>query len=200
MTSQGKRPRVDSNANMTGNNLRRAPSSIIGEPDDGGGAELANGFRVYRQSHRCSGWMAGFSVFGVRYTRYFSDAAYGSPEAARTAAELFASENCELHQELMALRRRFEIRKNSRSRIPGVSRYDGDDKRGPFWLAYWDDQEGRRWTRRFSIQRLGESEALISAIKARETGVRTFRERYQHVLASLELLPDKPAKLRTGRG
>lgn len=103
-----------------------------------------------------------------------TDAAYGSPEAAREAAEQFASENRDLHRELLALRRRFEVRKNSRSGIPGVTRYDGHDTHGPYWLAYWNESGGRRTSRRFSIGRLGEAEARELAVKAREKGVRRF--------------------------
>lgn len=167
--------------------------------DEDPGGELKNGFRFYRQLHRCSGWRAGFSLGGTRYFRYFSDAAYGSPEAARVAAEQFASQNKELHGELLALRRRFEVRRNSRSGIPGVSRYEGDGTHGPYWLAYWNDQEGRRASRRFSIRHFGEAKAFRLAVKAREKGVRPFRMRYEHVLATLGLLAEPPEGAESGR-
>lgn len=153
------------------------------------GVQLRNGFRFYRQSHRCRGWQARFRLKGVIYTRYFSDAVYGSAESARLAAERFASENRDLHKELLALRRRFEPRKNSRSGTPGVSRYEGDIERGPYWLAYWSNEEGRRISRRFSIARFGEPRALAMAIESREKAVRPFRRRYAKVLASLGIAP-----------
>ena len=159
---------------------------------DNPGGELENGFRFYRAVNRCRGWRVSISVRRERYSKYFADASYGSPEAARRAAERFASRNKDLHRELLALRRRFEVRRNSRSGIPGVSRYEGDGRHGPFWLAYWDDQHGRRASRRFSIQRLGEEKALALAVKARERGVRPFRKRYERVLTSLGLLPEEP--------
>ena len=149
-----------------------------------------NGFRVYRQTHRCSGWQAAFAVRRVKYSRYFADAAYGSADAARKAAERFASKNSELHQELLALRRRFEPRRSSRSKMPGVSRYEGYRARGPYWLAYWDDANGRRVSRRFSIERFGEERAFELAVKAREKGVRSFKKRYEQVLRSLDLVAE----------
>lgn len=150
------------------------------------GLDLPNGFRLYRQLNRSRGWQAQFRIFGVVHSKYFSDAEYGSPSAAREAAERFASQNRELHEELIALRRRFDIRANSRSGIPGVARYGSQQARGPFWLAYWDDEHGRRKTRRFSVRRLGETTAFEMAIKARDDGVELFRLRYQEILDSLD--------------
>lgn len=172
----------------------------MGRVPGGAEHELANGFRLYRQQLSGSGWQAGFSLRGVRHFRYFPDAAYGSAEAARRAAEQFASKDSELHRELLALRRRFEVRRNSRSYIPGVQRYSGERKRGPFWLAYWDDSQGRRHSRRFSIGRLGESQAFRLALNARKQGVRPFQERYEQVLKSLGLVAEKAARSRTGTG
>jgi hypothetical protein len=161
--------------------------------------KLVNGFRLYRQLCRCSGWRAGFTIRRVAYVKYFADAAYGSPEAARKAAEEFASQDSELHRELLALRRRFEVRKTSRSKIPGVSRYGGDDTHGPYWLAYWDDVHGRRVSRRMSIARFGEDRAFELAIKAREEGVRELRRRYEEVLRILGLSADPSPRSRTRR-
>ena len=160
--------------------------------------ELANGFRVYRQSNRGAGWSAGFALLGVQYFRYFADSAYGSPAAARRAAEEYATSNCELHEELLALRRRFAVRSNSRSKIPGVSRYEGYGKHGPYWLAYWDDARGRRVSRRFSVGRFGETEAFERAVKAREQAVADLRKRYQQLLEELGLVAG-PARKRRAR-
>jgi hypothetical protein len=159
--------------------------------------KLQNGFRVYRDLHRASGWKAIFTVRTIRYSKYFADAAYGSAEAAKAAAEKFASRNCELHEELLALRRRFLVRRTSRSNIPGVSRYDSVDGRGPFWLAYWDDTNGRRVSRRFAVGRWGEDRAFKLAVKARERGVRQFRKRYEQVLKRLGLSEDEAAEMPT---
>ena len=154
--------------------------------DDGSDGALKNGFRFYRQTYRCHGWQARFTLKGVRYTRYFSDAAYGSAESARRAAEEFAAQNGDLHRELLALRRRFEIRRNCRSGIPGVSKYEGWGH-GPYWLAYWHDESGRRVSRRFSISRLGDAKAFECAVKARKRGVLHFQERYKQLLSTLNL-------------
>lgn len=153
-------------------------------------AKLANGFRLYRQLNRSRGWQAQFRMFGEVYSKYFPDAEYGSSAAARQAAEHLALQDQDLHDELRALHRRFVVRANSRSGLPGVARYDGSKSHGPFWLAYWDDHSGRRVTRRFSIGRYGEEEACRLARETREKAVRPFRERYEQILAELQLVPE----------
>ena len=162
-------------------------------------SELTNGFRLYRQMNRSRGWQAQFRLFGKVYSRYFSDAEYGSSAAARQAAERLALQNQDLHDELRSLHRRFVVRANCRSGLPGVARYDGNKTRRPFWLAYWDDQSGRRVTRRFSVGRYGEEEASRLARKAREKAVRPFRERYEQILAELGRVPEVSKKRRPKR-
>lgn len=155
------------------------------KPDEGSNEdEVENGFRYYRTLHRGSGWQAHFTIGGIKHFRYFSDALYGSPEAARRAAEQFGVQNRELHRELLALRRRFEVRRNSRSGVPGVCRYWGDSKRGPYWSAKWTDEAGRAVSRKFSISRLGEEKAFQLAVRAREKAVGRLRQRYRHLLRS----------------
>jgi hypothetical protein len=155
-------------------------------------ANLSNGYRFYRTEHKGSGWQALFALEGKRYHKYFPDSIYGSAEASRKAAEEFASQNRELHEELWALRSRFLVRKNSRSGIPGVSRYDGNERRGPYWLAYWaDPKTGRRVSKRFPIGEHGESEALNLAIKTRERAIEPCRQRYGEILLLLGLTDER---------
>lgn len=167
--------------------------------DDGSDGAPKNGFRFYRQIYRCHGWQARFTLKGVRYTRYFSDAAYGSAESARRAAEEFAAQNGNLHRELLALGRRFEVRRNCRSGIPRVSKYEGWGH-GPYWLAYWHDESGRRVSRRFSISRLGDAKALECAVKARKQGVHHFQERYKQLLSTLHLQAELTESEKRGSG
>lgn len=147
-----------------------------------------NAPRIYRDS-QFDGWRAGFELGGTKYFKYFSDQKYGGSSASRKAAEAFALENKDLHDELLALRRRFVPRANSRSGIPGVSRYDGDSAHGPFWLAYWDHPERkRRVSKRFSVAEHGDSTAFRLAKKARELALKREHERYQRILKSLGLV------------
>jgi hypothetical protein len=157
-------------------------------------ANHSNGYRFYRTEHRGSGWQALFALEGKRYQKYFPDSTYGSAEASRKAAEEFASQNRELHEELWALRSRFLVRKNSRSGIPGVSRYDGSERRGPYWLAYWaDPKTGRRVSRRFPIGEHGESKALDLAVKTRDKAMEPSRQRYSEILLLLGLTDARSA-------
>jgi hypothetical protein len=156
--------------------------------------KLSNGFRFYRTNHKGAGWQTLICLDGRKHFKYFADSAHGSAEASRKAAEEFASQNRHLHEELWALRNRFVVRKNSRSGIPGVSRYEGSKNRGPYWFAYWaDPKTGRRRSRRFSIAEHGEGGALSMAVQTREKAVEPCRERYKEILKILGLISEEPA-------
>jgi hypothetical protein len=147
-------------------------------------SECDGGSRISRTEHRGRGWCARFQVRDKIYRRYFSDATYGSTEAARQAALSFASADQELHDEFLALRRRFEPRKNSRSGLPGLARYDPPG-RPAHWLAYYDcPVTERRVSQRFYIGEHGEEQARLLAIEFRENGVRPYRERYEELMST----------------
>jgi hypothetical protein len=140
--------------------------------------------RVCRKEHRSQGWFARFQVCNKKYSRYFADASYGSSEAARRAALRFASADQELHDEFLGLRRRFEPRKNSRSSVPGLARYDRPGRRA-HWLAYYDcPLSNRRIGRRFYIAEHGEEQARSMAIEFREKSLEAHRKRYEELMAA----------------
>lgn len=144
-----------------------------------------NALRIYRTTQD-NGWQVIFSICGDRHRRVFMDAAYGTSQAAKLAAEELAYKDLELHAELLALRRRFEPRTSSRSGIPGVARYDATPSRGAYWMAHWTDPvSGRKRAKRFMIDKLGEDLARDEALACRADAVEPLADRYQEILKQL---------------
>lgn len=134
--------------------------------------------RIYRSNIRgkVDGWRAHIRLLGVSTERYFADDKYGGRDEAFEAARLYADENISLHLELLSIQRRLIRRANCRSGVPGVARYDLPG-RGPFWLAFWDDADGRKRSRRFAIGDLGEEGARSAAVETRRKIDRGYEER-----------------------
>jgi hypothetical protein len=138
-----------------------------------------NGFRLYRKENKSQGWQVTMTVNHVQYTKCFSDNIYGSAELARAAAEKLALRDRAVHDELLALRRRLEVRKTSRSGIPGVARYEGDATHGPHWLAHWiDTKTQRRRSKRYYVTEHGEDASRSLAVGAREEAIAWDKKRF----------------------
>ncbi|MGY2048501.1 AP2/ERF family transcription factor [Methylobacterium sp. JK268] len=80
-------------------------------------------------------------------------------------------------RESLALMRRLRPRRNCRSGLPGVSRFIRKASGTAFWVAYWDDAQGRKIQRKFSVSIHGEEEARRLAIDARLAAVREHIDR-----------------------
>lgn len=144
----------------------------------------SNGFRFYRVDNKSAGWMVRVTINGTSSTEYFADSAYGSRELSRQAAEFSGAHDRELHAELRSIRARLCVRKNSRSGIPGVTRYESNAKRPAHWLAYWLDAKSRkRVSRRFYVDQYGEEKARELAIETREQMVAASKKRLSELTA-----------------
>lgn len=105
--------------------------------------------------------------------KFFSDGVYGGKRKALLAAVSFRNQLlAEAHYEYRIWRRSI-LRRNNRSGITGVGRYDtiADPKmrrREIFWLAYWVNEDGSSGKRKFSVLAHGESGARQLAIAERE--------------------------------
>ncbi len=126
--------------------------------------------RVDRPAKRLVGWDVYVFHEGRRFTRFFSDERFHGREGAYAAARQFALTLGD-RSEFLALLRRLKPRQNSRSGTPGVARYDGGPDRGPFWLAYWDE-DGRKVQKKFSVSVHGEERARELAFKTRRKAVK----------------------------
>lgn len=121
------------------------------------------------------GWQVRFKRKGKPKSQFFNDNKFGSEEQALEAAKLFRD----------AMETELAIGKitrgiggsQSKSGIVGVNRTISKSKKpyGTYtyydWQAQWTDEFGKRNTKRFSVSRWGEEEALRRAIEARQNGI-----------------------------
>ncbi|MFE1598677.1 AP2/ERF family transcription factor [Methylobacterium sp. ID0610] len=144
----------------------------------GPAAPPASILRIEDPSHgQGAGWMVTALRDGGVVTRHFADEHHGGSAGSRSEAERFAAGSAVCGREGLALMRRLRPRRNCRSGLPGVSRFVRKPSGTAFWVAYWDDAEGRKIQRKFSVSIHGEEEARRLAIEARLTAVREHIDR-----------------------
>lgn len=132
-------------------------------------------------------WKVAVRRAGQYIHQYFADAAHGGTAQALAAALAWRDQTvAELTGVDYAVWRRELMLPTNTSGIVGVSRGFVLKKRGKrtvkfaMWTAYWQNANGKRSTRSFSVNKYGEEEAKQMAISAREEGmqdvVRQFKE------------------------
>lgn len=127
--------------------------------------------RVDYPARRTFGWLVQVKVKGTPHRKFFSDSVHGSRIAALKHAITFREALKQKHDARYTLWRRNRLRQNNTSGIPGVGRYEnatGD----PFWMAFWDDHNGKRRAKKFSVGIHGEIGARQKAIRARQQALR----------------------------
>ena len=130
--------------------------------------------RIDNETNRTHAWFVQVQRNSRIVKKMFSDGVYGGKRKALQAAIRF-------HAQLLAtvpayayqIGRRSILRRNNTSGIPGVGRYDVIDnphtgRRVVFWLAFWDDEQGIRRSRKFSVLRYGERKAKQLAVAERK--------------------------------
>jgi hypothetical protein len=123
-------------------------------------------------------WIVTLQRKGAVVVKRFADGVYGGKRKALKAAveyrdSILARDKPFDHQIWIRTR----LRKNNRSGIPGVGRYEVVDNPRTgnvreFWLASWVDERGASRKRKFSITRYGEEEARLLAIAERDYQLR----------------------------
>lgn len=113
--------------------------------------------------------------------RRFSDGPHGGKRRALQAAMRFRDQAFAQTQEREYGRwRRLRKRSDNTSGTIGVGRYVHNDRRkrqrvkAVFWLAFWNDANGKRRSRRFSVKLYGETRAKALALRARMQAMRTM--------------------------
>lgn len=111
--------------------------------------------------------------------KMFSDSVWGGKRKALAAAQHWRDQHTEpLAEYAQKLWRRNQLRRNNRSGVTGVARYERKPTPrqrtpgAPFWVAAWIDEHGAKRTRKFSVKRWGERGAKRMAIEERERQVR----------------------------
>lgn len=140
-------------------------------------------FRVDNAEKGLHGWSIQLSRFKLTIKLYFSDDVFGGRDSAHAAAVAASAELLRICScsalESRALERRFNLRKNYRSGMPGVTRVVIADR--AYWVARWTEASGRRFTRRFSITTHGEAAARQLAMRTRAEAMKDLQERYDEL-------------------
>jgi len=111
--------------------------------------------------------------------RCFTDGRYGGKRSALQAAIRFREAALTSARDKgYQLWRRNRKRRNNTSGMVGVGRYVSRERRRQgiieriSWQAFWDDPDGRRHSRKFSVNLHGERRAKELARRAREDAMR----------------------------
>ena len=131
--------------------------------------------RLDQVSVATHGWQVRIQGKGVRFGRFFSDAAWGGREAALLCAERYRDRlvaRLERRKSEASASTRSHTLPTSRNRsgMVGVARIVQRSAAGVeyyFWQASWTAPDGTRETVRFSVQKHGEEIALTLACEAR---------------------------------
>jgi len=138
--------------------------------------------RLDNQAKRMVGWRVQYWVAGQEVRQFFSDAKFGGKDEAYKAAEACASSHIHDHDEINNLFKKIRLRKNTKFGLSGVTRVERRDGSSPFWVAYWTEQ-GRKKSKKFSVWRHGEFDAMSMAISIRLEHVKQETEKLAELLA-----------------
>ncbi len=131
--------------------------------------------RLDQASVATHGWQVRLQWKGVRFGRFFSDSAWGGPEAALLCAQryrdrLLARLERGRASSPASLRSHTAPAARNRSGVVGVSRIVQRSPAGAeylFWQASWTSPDGKRESVRFSVLKHGERLAFSLAVSAR---------------------------------
>lgn len=136
---------------------------------------LRNIHRIDNADRGTHAWGVCLQRHGVILTKTFSDGVWGGKRAALAAARAWRAEQLQADAEYEhKLWRRNELRRNNRSGIVGVQRYERKPpaRGAPYWAARWVNEDGATRSKKFSVLRWGERGARLMAIEERDEQVR----------------------------
>jgi hypothetical protein len=137
--------------------------------------------RIDHAPKRTHAWLVQVQRQGEITIRSFTDGRYGGKRVALQAAIRFRDDALtSARDRSYKLWRRNRKRRNNTSGIVGVGRYISRERgrRGFIervsWQAFWDGPDGRRHSRKFSVNLHGERRARDLARRARADAMRTI--------------------------
>lgn len=137
--------------------------------------------RIDHAPKRTHAWLVQVQRRGEITIRSFTDGRYGGKRAALEAAIRFRDAALSSGRDKgYQLWRRNRKRRNNTSGIVGVGRYVNHEHRRQgiveriSWQAFWDGPDGRRHSRKFSVNLHGERRAKELARRARADAMRAI--------------------------
>ena len=134
--------------------------------------------RVDAEVERIHTWRVQIRRRGKTVMRHFPDQSHGGKRAALQEARAFRDKTLKsVNPTSYKLWNDTRLRKNNTSGVSGVARYaplvqtEGGWVARPFWQAYWIDAEGKKKSRKFSVDKYGEASAKRRAIAARRAAI-----------------------------
>ncbi|HYD81837.1 MAG TPA: AP2 domain-containing protein [Paucimonas sp.] len=128
--------------------------------------------RIDYDAKNTHGWLVQVQREGRRYAKFFSDSVHGGKRKALAGAVAYRDA---IRQEKEPAHRKWLrriVRTNNTSGTPGVGRYARSDTGQEYWCAYWNDLEGKRRERKFSVAKYGERRARQLALETRAKQLR----------------------------
>lgn len=139
--------------------------------------------RIDHAPKRTHAWLVQVQRRGEITIRSFADGRYGGKRAALRAAIRFRDAALNgARDKNYQLWRRNRKRRNNTSGIVGVGRYVSRERgrqgiiERVSWQAFWDGPDGRRHSRKFSVNLHGERRARELARRARADAMRAMIE------------------------
>jgi|CXWL01.1.fsa_nt_gi hypothetical protein len=136
-------------------------------------------YRVDCDVRSTHAWQVHLNRNNQRSSKVFSDGVWGGKRKALAAARAWRDARLQpLAEYGHELWRRNVLRRNNRSGIVGVARYERRPTesrkagKGAYWLAFWTDEHGLSRKRKFAVGAWGERNAKQMAIQEREQQVR----------------------------
>jgi len=124
------------------------------------------------------GYLVRITRRGQMKSQYFADREYGGKKKALTAARAFRDDLEKKLKGYSPAELAQTPRANNTSGVTGVRYVEETDRRWEsqptygYYIAQWSPEPGVRKSKRFSIEKYGDDEAMQLAIKAREAGER----------------------------
>ncbi len=129
--------------------------------------------RIDNDVNRTHAWLVQVQRNKKITIKMFTDGVFGGKRKAFNAALKFRNgvlagiSEYKYHMHIRSI-----LRKNNKSGIPGVGRYDAiqkiKDRKAAFWTAFWDDENGKRRSRKFYVSCYGERNAKKMAVSKRK--------------------------------
>ncbi len=140
--------------------------------------------RVDSNTSKTHGWVVCVQRRGEFWRKTFSDRVYGGKSYALAAATEYRDKAVAAHPPMSRAEYASIKRKNNRSGVPGLCRYEtpttagGETKQKAYWVAGWP-LKGRRGKRvKFSVEDLGERGAYRKALEARRHALEELDQPY----------------------